>query len=207
MRVGLFLLIISLICVSSAQARIYTCKDQNGNTIYTDNPAECSNTEKAEEVKTDALPSLIEIKPVATPTTRSDNKTTKTDKDKYTSLSITSPASDENVRNNEGDVTIAFQSSPTLQTRLGHQYVVTLSGEEVYKGTQSNVILRNVNRGTHAVTAKIVARNGRTLISAPTVQFTLHRFSRLQNEGAFSQPSPGSGGSGGGTVTPPPTLP
>ncbi len=52
--------------------------------------------------------------------------------------------------------------------------------KEVYKGTQSSVVLENVDRGTHAVSAKVIARNGRIIISSESVRFTLHRFSRLQ---------------------------
>ena len=75
-----------------------------------------------------------------------------------------------------------------MKTRRGHQYVVTLGGKEVYKGTKSRVSLNNMNRGTHQVKVMIIARNGRTLISSDTVSFTLHRYSALQNDR-------GSGGS------------
>ena len=55
MRVSLLLLIVIVLCVVDAQARIYTCKDENGNTIYSDTPTACTN---AEEIKTDKLPTF-----------------------------------------------------------------------------------------------------------------------------------------------------
>ena len=191
MRVSLVLLIVIVLCAVDAQARIYTCKDENGNTIYSDTPTSCTN---AEEIKTDKLPTLIETKPLATSSSRSSTSSSKEDdKNGYDSVAITEPHNDANIRDNSGVVNITLQATPALKTRRGHQYVVTLGGKEVYKGTKSRVSLNNMNRGTHQVKAMIIARNGRSLISSDTVSFTLHRFSRLQNEGIGAGAIPNSG--------------
>ncbi len=181
MRVNLLMLVVLAIFASHAQARIYTCVDKDGSTVYSDTPPTdaCPN---AEVVNIDALPDLISTKPVTVPnnTSRINSPEPEAVVGVYQSLAITSPGADEILRNNEGKVQIAFQVSPALKARSGHQYVIFLGDKEVYKGTQSSVVLENVDRGTYAVSAKVIARNGRIIISSESVRFTLHRFSRLQ---------------------------
>lgn len=188
MRVNLLILIVIMMCANSAQARIYTCKDKDGNTVYSDIPEACPD---AEEVQVDSLPQLIETKPLAVPKSTTTQPTKQETKSSYESLIITTPGDEETLRSNEGNVTITFQASPALKARNGHQYVILLGDKEVYKGTQNSVVLKNVDRGTHVVTAKIVARNGRILIGSESVQFTLQRFSRLQGNFPGTPPSPG----------------
>ncbi len=179
MRASLVMLIVLAVCASSAQARIYTCKDKAGNTVYSDTPSSALCPE-AEEVAPESLPPLIESKPVAAPVT-TDAKPNEAAKDGYESLVITTPSDQESLRSNEGQVLITYQVTPALNTRSGHQYVIVLGDKEVYRGKNNSVALANVDRGTHTVTAKIVTPNGQTLISSESVQFTLQRVSRLLN--------------------------
>lgn len=198
MRVSLLILIVITMCANSAQARIYTCKDKDGNTVYSDIPEACPD---AEEVQVDSLPQLIETKPLAVPNATTTQSKKQEAISSYESLVITTPGDEETLRSNEGNVTIAFQASPALNARNGHQYIILLGDKEVYKGTKNSVALKNVDRGTHVVTAKIVARNGRTLISSESVQFTLQRFSRLQGNFPGIPPGAGVPPGGGGTTS------
>ena len=50
---------------------------------------------------------------------------------------------------------------------------VYLDGEPAGRGTALQ--LSNVDRGSHELRAEIVDQDGRTLISSPTIRFTLHR--------------------------------
>jgi|GEM_PF-206899 len=180
MRIHLFIfmMMIFAMCVSDALAQIYTCKDANGNTIYTDSPSACAN---AEEIKTDALPTLVPTKPLAIP---ASNRSTKKqdDKNTYTELVITSPANNATKRDNQGNLTINFRVAPGLKS--GHKFVVTLSGKGVYTGTSTIAALKNVDRGTHSIGVKVVDAEGATKISATPVSVTLQRFSALQNNSA-----------------------
>ncbi len=206
MRVSICLLLMILICVQLAQARIYTCKDKDGNTVYSDTPI-AEGCSESEEVKVDSLPTLIETKPLVTNNSSSSkqeasDQVTKSD---YSSLVITTPSAAENVRSNEGTVNITFESTPLLETRRGHQFVVMMGDKEIYKGTQNNVELKNVDRGTHIITAKIVARNGRTIISSEPIEFTLHRYSQLQGNPESITPEGANirGRRGTSPITPP----
>ena len=184
--------IIIALCVSNAHARIYKCIDSDGNTIYMDTPTSDQCTE-SEEVPEADLPPLIETKPTMIPTDKSEitdrNKDQKGIND-YDAVTITSPANEGSIRSNEGQVLISYASSPALKSRNGHQFVITLGGAEVYRGTNTSVSLENVDRGTHVVVAKIVAANGRTLASSEPIEFTLHRHSILQNRSRAVRPNP-----------------
>ena len=176
----LYYLLGSLIflCTILAQAEIYSCKDAEGNIIYTDTPGGCSN---AEEVEVDTLPTLIPTKPVVSTSQNNTNNTKSEDKSLYTDLIITSPSNDTVVRDNQGNVTINFRSTPGLQTRNGHKFVVTMDSAEVYSGTSTIAALKNVDRGTHSIGVKVINADGSTQISATPVKFTLQRYSTLQN--------------------------
>ncbi|MBT8113336.1 MAG: DUF4124 domain-containing protein [Gammaproteobacteria bacterium] len=193
MRISLaiFSVICILFCAGNAQAEIYTCKDAKGNTVYTDSPGGCAN---AEEVEVDTLPTLIPTKPLAS---SSSNRSTKKEEDKnpYTELVITSPSNEATIRDNQGNLTINFRVAPALQSRKGHKYVVTLDGAEVYSGTSTITALKNVDRGTHSISVKIVDTSGSTKISATPVKVTLQRYSALLNSDIA--PSDGNGGDAG----------
>ncbi|MGI9227435.1 MAG: DUF4124 domain-containing protein [Gammaproteobacteria bacterium] len=184
--------IIIALCVSNAHARIYKCIDSDGNTIYMDTPTsdQCAESEEVPEAD---LPPLIKSKPAAIPTNKgkiTDRNNDQKSINDYDAVTITSPANEESIRSNEGQVLISYASSPALKFRNGHQYVITLGGAEVYRGTNTSVSLENVDRGTHVVMAKIVTANGRTLASSEPIEFTLHRHSRLQNRSRAVRPNP-----------------
>ncbi len=199
MRISLaiFSIIFILFCAGNVQAEIYTCKDAKGNTVYTDSPGGCAN---AEEVEVDTLPTLIPTKPLAS---SSSNRSTKKEEDKnpYTELVITSPSNEAIIRDNQGNLTINFRVAPALQSRKGHKYVVTLDGAEVYSGTSTITALKNVDRGTHSISVKIVDTSGSTKISATPVKVTLQRYSALQNSDiAPSDDNGGDAGVGNGSL-------
>ena len=175
MRISLaiFMVMLIMLCIHNVQAEIYICKDDKGGTVYTDSPDTCAN---AEEVKVDALPTLVPSKSIATPN-NNRSVVNEDDKNAYTELVITSPINDATVRDNQGNRTINFRAAPTLQQRKKHKYVVTVNGEEVYSGTSTTTALKNVDRGTHSISVKIVDANGSTKIRATPVIVTLHRYS------------------------------
>ncbi len=188
MRKFIYLFLISAILSSIVHAEIFTCKDANGNTIYADTPQSCAGN-KAEEVKVDSLPTLIQTK--SSPTNSSSSVEAKPEnKEKYNSLNITAPNAGETLRSNNGDVTISYQTDPVLKADVGHRYVVIVNGKEVYRGKNSSVNLQEADRGEYNVSAKVVTANGRTLIESQDVEFFLQRFSALQNGG-------NNGGGGG----------
>jgi hypothetical protein len=178
LRLATFIVMLVILCVSNVQAEIYTCKDVNGITVYTDSPDGCAF---AEEVKVDELPTLIPAKSLASPNSNHNAKKEE-NKNAYTELVITSPSNNATFRDNQGNLTINFRVAPTLQTHKGHKYAVTLDGAEVYSGTSTITALKNVDRGTHTIAVKVVAADGTTKISATPVKITLLRYSVLNSK-------------------------
>ena len=160
--------------------------------MFLDSPSSELCVDTAKEVPKEKLPPLIETKPAAVPArTESDsNNNKKQGVNDYDAVTIISPSNEQSIRNNEGQVIISYQSSPALKSRNGHRFVVMMGGTEVYRGTNTSVSLENVDRGTHVVKTKIVAANGRTLASSDSVEFTLHRHSRLHNTNQVIRPVP-----------------
>ena len=103
------------------------------------------------------------------------------------------------MRDNQGNLTINFRSSPALQTRKGHKYVVTLDGKDVYSGTSTITALTNLDRGTHTINAKIVDSSGKVMITSATVKATLQRFSSLQSS-EQNNANDGDGNNSGGNT-------
>jgi len=192
MRFVSIFVVLFVACFSNVHAQIYTCKDANGNTIYTDSPSQCAN---AEEIKEDALPTLVPSKRIANPASNRSTKPAE-DKNTYSELVITSPLNDATIRDNQGNLTINFRVSPTLQTRKGHKYLVSVNGKEVYKGTSTITALKNVDRGTLSIGVKIVDADGNAKISATPVSVTLQRFSALQSSNSSNGDN--ANGDGGG---------
>lgn len=192
MRIILLLATLFALCLINADARIYKCIDENGNTVYMDTPISDQCTESKEVPKED-LPSLIETKSPNIPANSGSTTSAKKENkgvDDYESLIITSPINNESLRSNEGQVLIAYTATPSLRSRNSHRYVVLLGSAEVYRGTNTSISLENVDRGTHSVSVKIVAANGRTLANSEPIAFTLQRYSRLQNKSRVIKPTP-----------------
>lgn len=182
----LILLLLSLTLISTSFAKIYTWKDNNGKTIYGDNPPQ---SEKAEEVIIKELtiieaykhPSLIEDK--------ASNNKTKSDKDKaegnrdqttsYESFKITYPIDDQDIRASTGDITAAFSLTPSLHE--ADTVFVYLDGKKMVENSKSlSASFVNLDRGSHSMFAVIRNNNGDVLINSNTVSFHVFRSSMIK---------------------------
>lgn len=111
----------------------------------------------------------------------------------YSSMQIIEPAAEGTVRSNEGKVPVSIALEPALQD--GHLVKLFVDGEAV-RGTFAGVDieLSGIERGTHTVRAEVQDANGRRLLAAPPVQFTLRKtglFDRAQpNPNLPSAPNP-----------------
>ncbi len=174
------------------QAEIYKTVNEDGNVVYTDVPPKDSSAAMdVDRGNTYTPPSPV------TPNTpaqeRTDDATLvevvveQDDKQpavtSYMELSITAPGHDQAVRENAGNLTITVTSIPALDATLGHQVQILLDGQNAATGGVT-LSLTNVDRGTHALTARIIDANGEVLISSTPVTFHMLRYSRLQKKPA-----------------------
>jgi len=162
-----FFIILLLAFVAHASAEtVYKTVDEHGNVIYTDKPSQ-----EAEKIQIDELKTIKN--PYADKYIYKPYTPKKEPEKKYDSLSITSPADDEAIRSNTGDVTITIAVKPGLGS--DDQLQLLLDGKQVASGNGNRFALKNIDRGTHTVVVQVVDTDGKVIISSPSQQFHLLR--------------------------------
>jgi len=155
----------------------------DGVVEFTDQPSKDSEELKVEELPTYKFAPVPGTTPSkATPATRPTSAPTKNGTNApavpaspYTALNITSPARNENIRANDGNVLIKLNLTPALQAHLGHQFEYLLDGKSVLKSARPDM-LNNLDRGTHTLVVQVIDKNNRVLIHSDSVSFHLQRF-------------------------------
>ena len=161
------ILFLSLFFISAVYAEtVYKTVDENGNVIFTDKPSTGSEEIKLQELQTIQNPN--------TPTYRPPAKKVEAE-EPYQLITITSPANDTGLRSNNGDFTISVSLQPGL--KRGHSLVITMDGKEVSNGSSTSVSIKNADRGTHSLGARVIDAKGKALISTAS-SFSLLRASQ-----------------------------
>ena len=173
-------LIIGLAAASSVAAEIYKTVDANGNVVFTDIAPVDRAGQPAPQPVTVPPMNTYDSPTESVPVTEPDDDTTAPTY--YSQLIVTSPAADEAVRDNAGNVEVQVAVTPAL--RAGHRMLLVFDGEpteiEAVSGTFQ---LTNVDRGTHTAGARVVNRRGDVLIESAASTFNLMRV-------AVTQPPP-----------------
>jgi len=106
----------------------------------------------------------------------------------YDKLTIIKPKSEENVRDNQGNVEVILTLKPNLNTTVDHKIQILLDGQVHGEPADSlEQSLKGVERGKHTVTAQVINEQGRVLIKSRPVSFYLKHASPL-----FHPPRPGT---------------
>ena len=172
-----------LFFVQLAHAELFKWKDAEGNIIYSDQPPPGSSKEQ-HQVEKESLPPIITTPALQESTASPSAQETQEDLDRYKTIKIVSPENDTSIRQNAGNVSIKVAIEPYLFNERGDLLVIYMDGQEVARGRDTSIQLIEVDRGTHVINAKIVDAKGVTIIEANSIQFTLHRHSRLFNTNA-----------------------
>ena len=159
------LLLASLLAASVVCAQAYRWVDEDGVVHYSDRP-----TEGAEEV---VLPkanttTVRRYDSDANDTPAPDPAPTSDQADRYQSLAITSPASEETLWNIEGQLTVQISATPALQQ--GHRLRLYFDGEG-QDVSSTTVQLDEVWRGEHNLQAEILNERGVPLIRSNPLRF------------------------------------
>ncbi len=169
-----FLLLVLLLPLN-ATAKIYKSIDANGNTVYTDIP----DSKDAEALD---LPNLnITSTPKRKHSVLDQSKRYSSDNNKshldrnYKSIKITKPKNEDTIRNGTGNVIISVSLDPPLQSDFGDRLIVQMDGVTVNNSNASSVTLRNVDRGSHQITAKVQNQKNPSINKVTTATFYLKR--------------------------------
>lgn len=154
----------------AAHAEIYKWVDENGDTVFSDQPR--AKAQKIQAPPTQTFRPGIVPPPAETKAIPQDTNTV------YSELAVTSPANDTTIRDNAGNVTISLTITPTLDTAAGHYMTLTLDGNIVADRIKSTSInLSNLDRGTHTVQVQIKNAGGGIVRTSGTSVFHLQRVS------------------------------
>ncbi|MBQ0743705.1 MAG: DUF4124 domain-containing protein [Pseudomonas sp.] len=187
----------------SALAQIYTWKDADGNTIYSDRPHPNAKTIELQPTNT--------VQPPANPQASQGNNASGNGNDdrqssgrSYRDLQIASPANDEAIRSNEGTLSVTVNTDPPLSS--GHLMRVVMDGELREEAVAGNgqatqtLNLNNIDRGSHTLAAVVYDARGNVVQSTAAITVHIQRTSVNQpgRTGSNQAPRPGNPNPGGG---------
>ncbi len=171
-------LLLSIVAMLSlpAAAQIYKTVDEDGNVVFTDIPPR-EDDENAEQIIIEN-PNSFAVEEAIPNTDAWIVETEEGEEEeppfRYQALEIVSPADDEPVRENAGNITIVTNLNPRLQR--GHVARLLMDGAVVQEGPQGSFDLANVDRGTHKIAVEIVDERGQVLIRSGESTFHMLRF-------------------------------
>lgn len=136
----------------------------DGSISYSDTPEKDAKALEIEPIST--VPALL--KQTAIVITPKQKKASKP----YRQLSFASPENSSSLWANDGNVPVAIKLSPALLA--GHKVEWYFDGKLLGTSAAQTYLLKNVDRGTHKLKAKVVNSADTTLIEAEST-FTIHR--------------------------------
>ena len=162
------LLVLLVVVACTVQAEIYKSQNEKGEWVYSDTPSR-----DAERMK---LPPLSTYTPPPIKQPSDPDPDPAQPDDTYKSMVFVAPVNDATVRNNQGIVMASVKLDPLLKGKQGHKIQFYLDGTP--HGTPVaglNLMLKNLDRGTHALGARVLNASGKSLFSAEPVTFFIHR--------------------------------
>ena len=172
----IMLCIASLLAAASTAAQtVYKNVQPDGTITYSDRPTEGAEPLKLPEIQLYTAPPLDSDAALAGSSRQAAGE--RDDGQGYRTFAITSPADDEAVRDNGGNVSITLQLEPEL--RAGHVIDIRMDGSLIGRGSSTSVSLTNVDRGSHTVQAVITDESGNQVAATDSVTFHLRRVSAL----------------------------
>jgi len=180
-----------VLAMGHSNAQIYRTVDENGNIVFTDQPA----TLGARPMELSPLAAISDPVPVAP---RPDPPTPQAAETRYR-LSIVSPQQDQTLWGTAGNVPVQVSTRPNLQS--GHRVAIYLDGKLVDELVGGIKNIGGVDRGTHQISAAVINASGDKVSNKPRVTFHVKQHSILLPTArpGLGHPPPLSGpGPGGG---------
>lgn len=169
------LLSLALLLAAPASAEIYRTVDADGNVVFSDVPP---RTVLSDGESTAPL-SVAPINSYESPEPSNDavepqNAAAALDAAYYGRIEVVEPLNDAAIRDNGGNLTVAIALAPRL--RGDHRLVLVLDQSPSDAAANGNVFaLTNLDRGTHALTARVVDGSGAVIAESAPVSFHMLR--------------------------------
>lgn len=172
----IFLLFLIFAC-ATANAQVFRRVGPDGEVYFSDQPGPDAEKIQVSPAQSIRMPTSEPTETTAQPDS-ADAGQQEEETVAYALFSIVSPASEEAVRVNNGNVTIHMMLQPGLVP--GHTIKLKVDGED---GKDMNAVdgmsieLMNMSRGRHTVEAMVVDDKGKALIQTEPVSFNVQRIS------------------------------
>ncbi len=173
MKISALFMLLALISGPACAEELYKIVHPDGSIEFTDDP----NKPGAEPITVQKLPTYKQ-RPVTTPPAVEPKQAVKEKTVSYTRLEIASPAQDETVFFNENGMSISIGIEPDLAE--GHVIELVVDGSVVASGQQKSFTVKDIYRGTHTVSARVVDKQGSTVKTASTVTFYMRQHSIIK---------------------------
>lgn len=177
-RLGLLTALLLIVGVSNSNAddsEVYKHRDSTGAVLYSDSPIGPGGS------RTEKLPTtpMTVIAAPATSDSEMEGSALPGSAGGYEQLRIVSPAAQQTVRSNNGDLTVVIDSLPVL--RPGDTAVVLLDGAAMgsIRYPDTSVTLVGVERGEHSLQVVVLGSNQQLVQQSGARSFYLHRFSAI----------------------------
>lgn len=174
------LAVISLVLPSLATAKLYKCKNEQGEVVYTDKACQGGT---GEELK---LAPFSTYTPTIVPIPASANAAKEDPAATYKTFKIIKPKNDKLVTSTTGRVNVTYRLEGPLLSLKGHKFAIALDGKKLKsRGVTNQIRLDSVNPGTHTLQVYVVDAEDKVIKSSNSVTFHMKARSRLNN------PTPG----------------
>ena len=149
---------------------IYKWVDEDGQMHFSDVPRDGAIAVEIAPAQTFSAPGVSGAT-ASSGTTNVSDVAVQSDAVGYESLAITSPAMEETIWNTGGEITVAVQLRPGLQT--GHQIRLYIDGKPLpnLQPNTSSLQVSGVERGEHKLRAEVWDENGQILIAGQPSTF------------------------------------
>ncbi len=155
---------------------VYRNVNEDGVVEFSDKNV--TNSEKLELKPTNTF-KAADKKITPAPTTTKEKSSSSQNGVTYKKISIASPAAEQQIRSNDGLLTVSVSTKPGLNSAAGDQIELFMDGRSQGKQQNTSFSLNEVFRGEHKLQAKIVNKNGDVLISSKTISIYIQKYSTI----------------------------
>lgn len=169
-----------LVALPLAAQTVYSYKDSNGNTVFTEQPPSNVN---AEPVQLPANTQNVAEETMPAPPAAPQTKEPKAQQPIISQVTIMGlPKDDGSLRANGGTFTVSIQIQSTGQPLHNYTYQILFDGQPYSAPQSSNSFtFTDVNRGTHTMQANVFS-NGMLIASSAVETFTVQRVANQQRK-------------------------
>ena len=173
----IILLILGILAVPAVMGDVYRSVDEDGNIVYSDKSSPDAEKVEIQEVQT--------IDPGAVPEFESSTNKQDPSAGDYQGITISSPANDQTISANDGNVNVSVSVQPALKE--GDTIELYLNGG-LAGSSKGGFNLENLDRGSHTISAVLKDKDGKEILHSEPITFHVQRHSVKHKKSTVGKP-------------------